>query len=409
MAQIYRCSYCTIAINIPEKKNEPLWSHCGYVGETLASGWVVDYVNAGSWKSTSSTLWTNLLSGGLLGSRGWCLQERQLSPRMFHFLEPGMIMWECCHFIAALGGPILFGPNDTHSKETKPDNEKRIIDIEGEADIELFTATMWPSSEEATLEASYRSSYRGKEREVMDAWYNLLTNYTSRSLTFESDRPIAIVGLVNQVKAMTGFTYFHGIWSEDPVRGLLWERQNSTGHNWTRISTNGRPEPPTWSWLSISGAVNEVAGNDEHTNPPLFEDTRECRPIFDHTYEPVMKSIVFSEKSSYVAICASVMSAQLKYSVTTAEVGTQGRTVAVTHSADRFPGQTVAWACLDIPTENYDGAVTVAILTSSYGLLLERTGNLNRYRRLGVVRNLPDVNEYWGDLSNSEPQDIVVV
>lgn len=79
-----------------------------------------------------------LLAGGMLGSRAWCLQERQLSPRILHFLDPGMIMFECCNFVAAIGGPVVFGVPGTHSRDTKPDHEKRIIDIERNREPEVL-------------------------------------------------------------------------------------------------------------------------------------------------------------------------------------------------------------------------------------------------------------------------------
>ncbi|KAH8745682.1 heterokaryon incompatibility protein-domain-containing protein, partial [Diaporthe sp. PMI_573] len=225
MAQIYRCAFCTISINIPETPDNPLWTNCGYGGEE-AEGWVVDTINTGSWKTVSDSPWMALLESGPLGSRAWCLQERQLSPRVIHFLDPGMIMWECCSFIAALGGPIIFG---NLTRESKPDNQKRIIDM--------------------------KSRSGSGHKHMWRAWSMCLSDYTSRSLTIETDRPVAIRGVVDQIKIVTKSEYIYGLWREDLNRGLLWERHASTGNCWTRAPVVNGEQAPTWSWLSITGPV----------------------------------------------------------------------------------------------------------------------------------------------------------
>jgi hypothetical protein len=44
-------------------------------------------------------LWKKMIESGPLGSRAWCFQERQLSPRVVHFTIHGL-MWECRTYIA---------------------------------------------------------------------------------------------------------------------------------------------------------------------------------------------------------------------------------------------------------------------------------------------------------------------
>lgn len=224
----------------------------------------------------------------------------------------------------------------------------------------------------------------------MGAWYRLLTDYTSRLLTRETDRPIAILGLVNQVKAMSGFKYVRGIWSEDAVRGLLWERHASIGDAWNRPPPGGLcSEYSTWSWLSICGPIKDTVGNDEDSNPPLFAETRNFRPVFDHSYSPV-SIIEFSQDDKTVIITGPILSARLDYQSSESGIREQGRKVVVKKMVGLSTEVIVGWACLDIPSENYHGQVTLAMLTNSYGLLLSKIGDSESYpvyRRLGVVRN----------------------
>ncbi|KAB8224216.1 ankyrin repeat-containing domain protein [Aspergillus novoparasiticus] len=48
--------------------------------------------------------WVALLAQGPLQSRGWCLQERELSPRVLHY-TPSQVLWECRAFKASEGWP----------------------------------------------------------------------------------------------------------------------------------------------------------------------------------------------------------------------------------------------------------------------------------------------------------------
>src|SRR2546423_4821920 len=159
-------------------------------------------------------MWKGLLEGGELGTRGWCLQERHLSPRTIHFMKSGLMMWECCCHIGALGEPRMFGP--PHA-ESKPEHYRtRMIDArptkEGDSDNDLQRV---------------QDGYDGTAKDqTLQNWYHVLADYSTHILTFETDRPIAIQGLVDHVHSVTGFHYYHGIWKEDPIRGLLWERRN---------------------------------------------------------------------------------------------------------------------------------------------------------------------------------------
>lgn len=370
MAQIYRCAFCTISINIPETPDNPLWTNCGYGGEE-AEGWVVDTINTGSWKTVSDSPWMALLESGPLGSRAWCLQERQLSPRVIHFLDPGMIMWECCSFIAALGGPIIFG---NLTRESKPDNQKRIIDM--------------------------KSHSGSGHKHMWRAWSMCLSDYTSRSLTIETDRPVAIRGVVDQIKIVTKSEYIYGLWREDLNRGLLWERHASTGNCWTRAPVVNGEQAPTWSWLSITGPVKDMAGNDEDDNPPFMEDTRARRPVFDHSYKSVLRLAPTYGDCRMQILDGPILHAWLDYEsqvIVEAGVPAEGRRVAVTHGVETSHDRVTAWACLDITTESYHGPATVLAVTRSYGLLLKRIGEVDgidpsigpvpKYQRLGTVRN----------------------
>jgi hypothetical protein len=83
---------------------------------------------------------------------------------------------------------------------------------------------------------------------IMVTWYRLVTQYTKRALTKQSDRLPAIAGVASLLGAATGYSYLAGIWKED-MQGLLW----------FTVSKNQRSHAylaPSWSWASTTDRVS---------------------------------------------------------------------------------------------------------------------------------------------------------
>ncbi|PMD57449.1 uncharacterized protein K444DRAFT_535357, partial [Hyaloscypha bicolor E] len=75
-------------------------------------------------------------------------------------------------------------------------------------------------------------------------WTSLLINYTKRSLTFQTDRLIAISGLAQGIQAQSGYTYWAGIWAEDVYLELSWKMRGLGQTPETYIA-------PSWSWAAL--------------------------------------------------------------------------------------------------------------------------------------------------------------
>jgi hypothetical protein len=78
--------------------------------------------------------------------------------------------------------------------------------------------------------------------------YDMIEDYTSRSLSIEYDRFPALSGVAKAVANSKGDQYFAGLWLSDIERGLLWSPVGAC----TR-STEWRA--PSWSWASVNGTV----------------------------------------------------------------------------------------------------------------------------------------------------------
>jgi hypothetical protein len=76
----------------------------------------------------------------------------------------------------------------------------------------------------------------------------MIEDYTSRSLSVESDRFPALSGVAKAVANFEGDLYIAGLWLSDIERGLLW----------SPVGACTRPaewRAPSWSWASVNGTV----------------------------------------------------------------------------------------------------------------------------------------------------------
>ncbi|KAF4967247.1 hypothetical protein FSARC_5159 [Fusarium sarcochroum] len=142
-----------------------------------------------------------------LRERGWCLQEAALSPRAIHWSRY-TFSWQC------------------HGR------------------MEWFTQAR-PFEKPKELDQVYRLelSPTHPELSIEDSWTTLLGMYTRMEFTYESDRLVAIQGLVDRLIDMHGDEYFAGVFRSHLAKGLLWEN----AYNKTEKALG---EVPTWSWAS---------------------------------------------------------------------------------------------------------------------------------------------------------------
>jgi hypothetical protein len=99
-----------------------------------------------------------------------------------------------------------------------------------------------------------------------EPWHAILLGYSSREITFHSDRLPAISGLATLIANHLNGHYLAGIWWEDVIYGVCWQRD---GHL-------KRPDcyiAPSWSWASVLGKV-VFSGGREAVQGVSFKDYR---------------------------------------------------------------------------------------------------------------------------------------
>ena len=169
---------------------------------------------------------------GALASRGWALQESILAPRHLYFGKR-QIYWKCHQDIySADGHPAgCRTPHFTYPSLTTA----------------LFSSTLANPTETA-----------GTSDEVLLDYYRLVEAYSSRKLSFASDKLPAFGGLAQRIHSSIGGDYLAGLWSGDLHRGLAWYHEMTTCRHVFIYRA------PSWSW-----AV---------TDEPILIDGEQFRP-----------------------------------------------------------------------------------------------------------------------------------
>lgn len=163
---------------------------------------------------------------GPLHTRGWCLQERIMAPRILHFGKHKLV-WECASQICAED----LGHTDIKSEASG---------VEIRASAMPFIWPTRPGSENGRHQA-----------ERLTAFYQCVGDFTKRRLTKRSDKLPAFSGLASAFQTPELGAYLAGLWEKDLVCGLDWS-------TWAPKYDEDPPESgkyiaPSWSWASMRG------------------------------------------------------------------------------------------------------------------------------------------------------------
>ncbi|KAK2694946.1 hypothetical protein QWA68_006109 [Fusarium oxysporum] len=160
-----------------------------------------------------------------LNTRGWTLQEAVLASRIVCFGKEQWL-WKC---------PSRYATEDGL--------------IDGSRDID-GGLIQW---------ADIVQQGPGEDgKNYLRHWYQMVTNYSNRDLTYQSDKWNAIAGLTDMFIKQTGYTHLAGLWEEDIANGLVWEAK-------MRGVIREPGSIPSWSWMSVKGGIKGYV----HTTPTL--------------------------------------------------------------------------------------------------------------------------------------------
>ena len=197
-----------------------------------------------------------------LSSRAWVTQEWELSRRIVHFRR-GMMIWNC---------------RTTACGEDNRSVRSLLVDKISEHHAMQAQREMFPTEE---LYSKVLRLARSR------TWRALIEDYSSRNLTFNKDRLVALQGVSNKIQSRwPSLVYAQGLWLDSMSEQLFWHGR--PGH----FSYLSRPSElaemfPTWSWASTLGRVKflNVKYLDGHESEPVLT----CRHItIENTKELVV-------------------------------------------------------------------------------------------------------------------------
>lgn len=158
-----------------------------------------------------------------LCKRGWTLQESMLSPRQLYYGTCQMY-WKC--------------PNGCASADGAPPGFRTLEDTYDKLSSVFYSDILrHPQSGLCSIDA------------ILVDYYTLVTEYSSRMLTFDSDKLPAFCGLAQRLHPALGGDYLAGLWSSDLIRGFLWYRE---------MTACKHVEPyraPSWSWAVTNDSI----------------------------------------------------------------------------------------------------------------------------------------------------------
>ncbi|KAJ4183103.1 hypothetical protein NW755_009952 [Fusarium falciforme] len=171
-----------------------------------------------------------------LFSRGWVLQERELSPRILYFTTTHVV-WECREEVCSYIRPL----NRLSSLKIK------YLDLDHFSSAWPFRCFDVPSDGKGF--AMVRSGRAWPEKATLvrfKTWQSMIEDYSRRRLTVPTDKLPAIDGLAMEVQKLLQCDYLAGLWRGNLMRDLLWEKAGPEVMHAALDSSVYYA--PSWSW-----------------------------------------------------------------------------------------------------------------------------------------------------------------
>jgi hypothetical protein len=188
---------------------------------------------------------------GVLDTRGWVLQEQLLSVRVLSYTEE-QLFWDCNCCQASEAYPRgLSGLKDTGFRHINR-RFRRLI--------------TGPTSAFATSWEREKGGYW--------LWRNILEHYTTRDVSFPSDRLFAIEAVASVFGTFLQDEMVYGIWMKELARHLLWWSLTELDGRFPSElgpSKDTRPlgfHAPSWSWASVNWPISHGVVKDYIMNTP---------------------------------------------------------------------------------------------------------------------------------------------
>ncbi|KLU93091.1 hypothetical protein MAPG_12032 [Magnaporthiopsis poae ATCC 64411] len=146
---------------------------------------------------------------GVLDSRAWAFQEKLLSRRIISITREGLF-WDCLHHSACDRRPL--GIQGDHSPDFRDSDDRKVKRLLLDTPQPLFVGSG----------VGPHASPCASRPELLWHWRRILQQYTKRSLTYQTDRLLAVDGVMRRMGQILLDENVLGICRTDAIRCLLW-------------------------------------------------------------------------------------------------------------------------------------------------------------------------------------------
>ncbi|KAJ9139155.1 HET-domain-containing protein [Pleurostoma richardsiae] len=198
-----------------------------------------------------------IVRGSVWNTRGWTYQERLLSTRCLFFLGD-TVYFQC---------PMTTWGEDYHAEHPR---------MATCAPMQTYNLSLSWQPTEVQRSAQYR--LHTHQTPYFKEYCRLVEEYTSRSMTFASDRIRGIASLFATLRSVFGCSFLYGLQEQMFLESLLWQ----PAARLRRVPNDpkkNRPLFPSWSWAGWIGTVEYLPASDFNGLEPLREHWRRSQPI----------------------------------------------------------------------------------------------------------------------------------
>ncbi|KAI0723615.1 HET-domain-containing protein [Earliella scabrosa] len=307
--------------------------------------------------------------------RGWCFEERLLSPRALVYASH-TLQYQCRTATVNVGNAVcgaIVG--------------QRLPDLLFRADADM------PPSLSANDMKTLRYS-----------WAEAVGEYSQRSISVPGDKLVAFAAIAELFHRFWKSEYLAGLWRSTLVEDLLWYKKLDRRHP--------RPQAyraPSWSWASIDGRV--LASSVDDRLDPNSEETETCEIVGCEVVEATPAVPFGAVSSGTLHLRAAMVEAVWNPDSSTPDI----YVLTSTPSTSDSPTEPVhIGSAYPDCKEDVQDIWAVPVLwntTAQYaaGLIVTRADEPGRYRRVGYFHSPEDalVGLIW--MVGEQTQDIILV
>jgi hypothetical protein len=234
MGSIYRGAYLTIAASLASADDE------GFLQASRERDvYAATELHVSFGGQMISDIWTRRIHDFRLHSfhrikeplatRAWTMQERVLSSRLLSYSSA--VTFECTASVMCECGHSMY-----------PDPFYPPLHMIQGLDNKHAFLSLLSGDERQPISKMY------------SLWSDMVTVYSGRKLTYETDRQIAISAISRALALAYGETYVAGLWQGNVIHGLAW--YNDVRSPWVKdVKCSDSDRAPSWSWLSAAKLV----------------------------------------------------------------------------------------------------------------------------------------------------------